>query len=226
MVINSEDLISDLKMNSKDIELMKQTGKRLTILNPIRDALCQSIVASRFDDAKTLEEDHYATMHYLNLMKKGQTGNLISFIEKLNGITDSSKNEKCKTEERKKETIAACKKRMDDFMFEYRRRQRQAKGKDDLLFLDGSMKWKEMQKVREQIESTNHTYYSILGVNKDSSTYEITKSFRRLSHLFHPDKCQDIDSTSIFQQLNEAKETLCCPLKRAAYNEKISKNET
>lgn len=69
-----------------------------------------------------------------------------------------------------------------------------------------------------------NTYYEILGISIDASMEEIKKAFRKLSLKYHPDKCNDQDSNSKFQRINEAYETLYDIEKRKIYdlNQRIS----
>ena len=69
-----------------------------------------------------------------------------------------------------------------------------------------------------------NTYYEILGISRDASMEEIKKAFRKLSLKYHPDKCNDQDSNSKFQRINEAYETLYDIEKRKIYdlNQRIS----
>ena len=62
------------------------------------------------------------------------------------------------------------------------------------------------------------TYYEILGIPRDASMEEIKKAFRKLSLKYHPDKCNDNDSISKFQKINEAYETLYDVEKRKNYD--------
>jgi len=69
-----------------------------------------------------------------------------------------------------------------------------------------------------------NTYYETLGISRDASMEEIKKAFRKLSLKYHPDKCNDQDSNSKFQKINEAYETLYDIEKRKIYdlNQRIS----
>ena len=58
-------------------------------------------------------------------------------------------------------------------------------------------------------------YYSILGVNKQSTPEEIKKAYRKLASQHHPDKGGD---TAKFQEIQSAYDTLGDPDKRAAYD--------
>lgn len=59
-------------------------------------------------------------------------------------------------------------------------------------------------------------YYEILGVNKEASTDDIKKAFRKLAHKYHPDK-EGGDSTK-FKEASEAYSVLSDEKKRAEYN--------
>eukprot|EP00253_Pinus_taeda_P016458 PITA_16458 len=67
------------------------------------------------------------------------------------------------------------------------------------------------------------SFYSILGVNKDSSTAEIRSAYRKLAMKWHPDKWSTDPSSSEtaklrFQQIQEAYSVLSDDTKRALYD--------
>jgi len=68
-------------------------------------------------------------------------------------------------------------------------------------------------------------FYDVLGVSKESDDGEIKKAFRKLSLQHHPDRNQDEDTTSKFQEINEAFETLSDPEKRQQYNMELQFGE-
>lgn len=59
-------------------------------------------------------------------------------------------------------------------------------------------------------------YYKILGVNKDASEEEIKKAFRKLAHVYHPDKAGGDEAK--FKEANEAYAVLSDKKKRAQYD--------
>lgn len=62
-------------------------------------------------------------------------------------------------------------------------------------------------------------YYSVLGLQKDASSEEIKKAYRKLAKQYHPDANPD-DATAKkkFQQINEANEVLSDPENRKKYD--------
>jgi curved DNA-binding protein len=58
-------------------------------------------------------------------------------------------------------------------------------------------------------------YYTSLGIEKNASSDDIQKAFRKLAMKHHPDKGGD---SSKFQEINEAYSTLSDPQKRAEYD--------
>ncbi len=60
-------------------------------------------------------------------------------------------------------------------------------------------------------------YYKILGVEKNASTEEVKKAFRKLAHQYHPDKTGGDDAK--FKELNEAYQVLGDEKKRAQYDQ-------
>ena len=63
-------------------------------------------------------------------------------------------------------------------------------------------------------------YYKILGVDKNASTEDIKKAYRKLARKLHPDlNPNDKDAHKKFQQINEANEVLSDPEKRKKYDQ-------
>lgn len=65
----------------------------------------------------------------------------------------------------------------------------------------------------------SENYYNILGIEETATQSDIKKAYRSLSFKFHPDKnLGDSESTSKFQKINEAYETLGDEQKRQEYD--------
>ncbi len=63
-------------------------------------------------------------------------------------------------------------------------------------------------------------YYKILGVDKNASTDDIKKAYRKLARKHHPDlNPNDKEAHKKFQQINEANEVLSDPEKRKKYDQ-------
>jgi curved DNA-binding protein CbpA len=68
------------------------------------------------------------------------------------------------------------------------------------------------------------TFYDTLGVSPAASAGEISRSFRELAKIYHPDSTSNLSEESrarIFAEITSAYETLKDPDKRAAYDETL-----
>lgn len=61
-------------------------------------------------------------------------------------------------------------------------------------------------------------YYSILDLSPSATGEEIKKAYRRLAHLYHPDKqANDLYASARFAEIKEAYETLSNPVRKDHY---------
>lgn len=74
----------------------------------------------------------------------------------------------------------------------------------------------------EDEDKEQTAYYAILNVPRDATPEEITKSYRRLAQVFHPDKHIDEanrkQAQESFSKVQEAYEVLSDPYKRQVYD--------
>ncbi|MDA8354297.1 MAG: molecular chaperone DnaJ [Firmicutes bacterium] len=61
-------------------------------------------------------------------------------------------------------------------------------------------------------------YYKILGVDRDASSEEIRKAYRKLARKYHPDVNKSPDAEQKFKEVNQAYEVLRDPQKKANYD--------
>ena len=66
-------------------------------------------------------------------------------------------------------------------------------------------------------------YYSILGIDEDSTQEEVKKAYRKLAKTLHPDLNQEdsVGASHRFKQVKEAYDILSNPLKREKYDLKL-----
>jgi len=68
-------------------------------------------------------------------------------------------------------------------------------------------------------------YYQTLGLEQTATADDIKKAFRRLARKHHPDLNKNADAQSRMQELNEAKNVLGNPDKRAAYDRLLARRQ-
>lgn len=62
-------------------------------------------------------------------------------------------------------------------------------------------------------------YYSALSVARDASDDDIRKAYRKLARKYHPDVSKEADAETRMRDINEAKDVLTDPDKRATYDQ-------
>ncbi len=71
-------------------------------------------------------------------------------------------------------------------------------------------------KIKEEHIENDVDLYAVLGVDKNATSEQIKKAYKKLANKFHPDKPEGDEE--IFKRINKAYETLIDPLKRQSYD--------
>ena len=69
--------------------------------------------------------------------------------------------------------------------------------------------------IRAQLD-----YYAVLQITPSADVEEVKVAFRRLACCYHPDRSQVPGATLRFQDINEARQVLTDPVRRAEYDAK------
>lgn len=62
-------------------------------------------------------------------------------------------------------------------------------------------------------------FYDVLGVDKNASTDEVKKAYRKLARKYHPDVNKETDAEAKFKEVKEAYDTLSDPQKKTHYDQ-------
>ncbi|KPP63301.1 hypothetical protein Z043_118456 [Scleropages formosus] len=75
------------------------------------------------------------------------------------------------------------------------------------------------QQRQRSLSTSGETLYRVLGVDKNATTEDIKKSYRKLALKFHPDKNPDNpEAADKFKEINNAHAILNDPTKRNIYD--------
>lgn len=69
-------------------------------------------------------------------------------------------------------------------------------------------------------------YYKLFGIAQNASEKEIKKAFRKLAHLYHPDKSKEPNATERFQEIRTAFSILSDPYSRSIYDSVLFDQES
>ena len=65
----------------------------------------------------------------------------------------------------------------------------------------------------------NKDYYQVLGVERDATSEDVRKAFRKLAFQHHPDRNKENGAEERFKEINEAYQVLSDPEKRTSYDQ-------
>ena len=184
-------------MKDDDIENVKNGGRLHKDLDKFRQCRAQR----DFDKQKACVEDaedlHYRTLACKEAMENGTNQKVVQFFEELNHLSNdgafAGEGKKLKEEIHAKRQLRLEK----HFRADQEKR---------LLRLEASQEQTEKARVREALGGD--CPYDLLGIPQEASPAQVNRAYRRISRLFHPDRCHDDDAEEVMKNLNEAKEIL------------------
>jgi DnaJ-domain-containing protein 1 len=97
-------------------------------------------------------------------------------------------------------------------------RKTAAKLRPSLVSTDCTLLQQVRPMPREQYEVSWKDYYEILQVHPKAEPEVILAAYRKLAQVYHPDRNKSESATQRFQEINEAKEVLSDPERRARYD--------
>ena len=74
--------------------------------------------------------------------------------------------------------------------------------------------------AKAAVEASFEDFYEVLNVAPDASDETITKAFRRLARVIHPDQNKDVGAAALFDRVVKGKDLLLDPAKRREFDAK------
>jgi hypothetical protein len=236
MVLNVEDLRRRFQLSQDDVEGMRSRRELYSFLAARRSELHSSNLEQRVEAVAMSMDMHYRTIACKELLENGfrsdrERQQVVDFVLELNGVRDSDAFKSSGTRRNliermqlqydafKKEDLARRRKAREALLIAASEAdQRRMEEAREALLIEASDADQLRTGIRERLKIENLTHYALLGLERGASASDIKDAYRKLSLVFHPDRCSDEDATSISQKLNEAHEVLTCDEKRAQYD--------
>jgi len=221
MVLLEKQLVRDLCVSAPELQTMRLKSEYCTFLDRKRSELSSVKCLEMENKVKNAETKHYKTLRYKQALMNNEDDVAIAYLYEANNCHNGSRLRVQGLS--KQEFIAKKRERYLNFLID-EKVKRQIAAQHNKPFVSPKVAILQLKNEKEE------DFYELLGVKRDATSKEISiayrkqakRPYRKQAKRHHPDKVVNRKKknrrTERLQQLNEAKETLSCPDKRAEYN--------
>jgi len=221
MVLLEKQLVRDLCVSAPELQTMRLKSEYCTFLDRKRSELSSVKCLEMENKVKNAETKHYKTLRYKQALMNNEDDVAIAYLYEANNCHNGSRLRVQGLS--KQEFIAKKRERYFNFLID-EKVKRQIAAQHNKPFVSPKVAILQLKNEKEE------DFYELLGVKRDATSKEISiayrkqakRPYRKQAKRHHPDKVVNRKKknrrTERLQQLNEAKETLSCPDKRAEYN--------
>ncbi|CAB9511825.1 protein DnaJ [Seminavis robusta] len=213
MVLHVKDLKGDLGVTRRDVETMQNESKFYSILDERRTSIAQKKLDSVSEKVEHAENLHYRSVAFVKAAREGRREEALDFLFEMNSVSGRGRKSFVGNNE-KPRFLAEREARLKTHLERQRERRRSAE--------ESAPECKLPQVLLLEDKDTSH--YGVLGVSHNATKMEISRAFRRLAKIHHPDKSSHENANEIFCRIKEARNVLLNDEKRAAYDRELERN--